>query len=174
MQIHDGRDGAMGNGNAKFTQIIWEVANERSVGQTEEEAKAMVREACRWSMGTFLPYCLNLESIDCCYDRSVAYHSTTKQRGCWLLVYRFPFRSQLPFYTNPGNLQSTPAKSQDRGSALRPVKPFQSIDSKITAPTSSSAVLIIKESTWRCSLPPVNGVTLGVGETGALAFELAL
>jgi hypothetical protein len=38
-----------------FTEITWESDTERMKGQTEEKAKTMVKEVCKWCMDIQLP-----------------------------------------------------------------------------------------------------------------------
>ena len=41
-------DGEFAEGDSKITEITWESDPERHRNQTEEGAKAMVREVCNW------------------------------------------------------------------------------------------------------------------------------
>lgn len=42
-------------GDAHFVEIVWESSQERYRNQTEEGAKAMAREVCRWCLNVTLP-----------------------------------------------------------------------------------------------------------------------
>ncbi len=47
--------GEIGKGDAHFTEIVWESDEDRYRGQTEEGAKSMALEICRWCLGVELP-----------------------------------------------------------------------------------------------------------------------
>lgn len=42
-------------GDARFVEIVWESSQERYRGQTEEGAKGLAKEVCRWCMDVILP-----------------------------------------------------------------------------------------------------------------------
>ncbi|PVH97621.1 hypothetical protein DM02DRAFT_616412 [Periconia macrospinosa] len=50
----DGAEGALEK-DTRFTEITWESDPKRYNGQTEEKAKEMAKEVCRWVLGVELP-----------------------------------------------------------------------------------------------------------------------
>ena len=43
------------DGDARFVEIVWESSEERYRGQTEEGAKGLAKEVCRWCLDVTLP-----------------------------------------------------------------------------------------------------------------------